>query len=128
VAGSESHRNWLQWIEIGVIAIASVVLVPLAVLGSAIPEARTKALGGLAGIAGLWVITAPTVSTLRNHWKLRLAGTLLAIPGLLVAAAFLRFQIRTGRGLSDVWTALYVSVLPITIALHRLYLGWRPAR
>ena len=128
VSGSDVNRNWLQWIEIGVIAIASVVLVPLAALGSAVPGSRGKALGGLAGIIGLWLITAPTVSTLRSHWKLRLAGTLLTIPGFLVAVAFLNFQIRTGRDLSDLWITLYVSLLPITIGLHRLYLGWRRSR
>ena len=125
MAGSDGKRNWLQWIEIGALLLASIVLVPLTALGSVIPHARTKALGGLAGIAGLWLITAPTVFTLRSHPKLRLAGTLLIIPGLIVAFAFLNFQIRTGRDLSDVWATLYVSVVPISIALHRLYLGWR---
>jgi hypothetical protein len=125
VAGLDGKRNWLQWIEIGVLLLASIVLAPLTVLGSLIPDARAKALGGLAGIAGLWLVTAPTVSTLRSHWKLRLAGTSLIIPGFIVAVAFLNFQIRTGRDLSDLWTTLYVSVLPIIIAVHRLYLGWR---
>jgi hypothetical protein len=125
VAGSEPGRNWLQWIEIGLLLVASAVLVPLTALGSAIPDARVKALGGLTGIAGLWLVTAPTVSALRRRWKLRLAGTLLTIPGFIVAFAFLNFQIRTGSGLSDVWITLYVSVLPIAIGMHRLYLGWR---
>jgi hypothetical protein len=83
-------------------------------------------LGGLLGIAGLWLVTAPSAQTARRGWKVRLTGTILLLPGIMVASEFLRFEIRTGRDLSDALFALFVCVLPMTIALHRLYLLWRP--
>ena len=44
----------------------------------------------------------------------------------MVASEFLRFEIATGRDLSDALFTLLVYVLPMTIALHRLYLFWPP--
>jgi len=46
------------------------------------------------------------------------------IPGIMVASEFLRFEIRTGRDVSDLLFALFVCVLPMVVALHRLYVLW----
>jgi len=123
VAGSNGKRNWLQRVEIGVISIASVLLLPYVTFGFMVPGVRAKALGGFIGIAGLWLVTVPAVSAQRRHWKLRLTSTLFTIPGFLVSFPFLRFQFRTGQGFADI---LIITILPIAIALHRLYLGWKP--
>jgi hypothetical protein len=78
------------------------------------------------GIAGLWVVTMSSAQTARRAWKVRLTGTILLIPGIMVATEFLRFEIRTGRDLSDALFTLFVCVLPMMIALHRLYVLWHP--
>jgi hypothetical protein len=125
VASSEGKRNWLQWTEIAAISIASFLLLPLVTMGFLIPEARSMALGGLIGIAGLWLVTVPTVSVLRGHLKLRLASTLFTVPGFVVSFVSLPFPF--GRGVAETLITLYLFVLPMAIALHRLYLGWKPA-
>jgi len=125
MASTYLDRNWLQWAEIAAILVGTVVLAPLALLGIAIADGRLMGLGGLLGIAGLWVVTIPSAQTAPRAWKVRLTGTLLVIPGIMVASEFLRFEIRTGRDVSDALFALLVCVLPMVIALHRLYVLWQ---
>ena len=119
-------RNWLQWAEIAALLAGTIVLAPLALVGTAIRDGQLMGLGGLLGIAGLWFVTAPSARTARRGWKIRLTGTFLIIPGIIVASEFLRFEIRTGRDLSDALFALFICVLPMMIALHRLCVLWHP--
>jgi hypothetical protein len=100
------------------------VLGPLALVGIGIAHGQLMGLGGLLGIAGMWVVTVPLAQTARRSWTVRLTGTLLIIPGMMVASEFLLFEIRTGRDMSDVLFAVFVCVLPMTVALHRLYIFW----
>ena len=121
-------RNWLQWTEIIAVLVGTVFLAPLAIVGIAISGGLLVSLGGLMGIAGLWVLTIPRLPTIRQQLGLRLVGTLLVSPGVVVATVFLRFEMRTGRDASDALFAFFVCVLPIAIFLHRLYVAWRPRR
>ena len=106
-------------------AAFTVVMAPLAMMGLGIHDGVLTSLSGMLGIAGLWLVTAPRVEPLRRIWKLRVAGTFLTIPGFIIVAKFLSFEIRTGRDSSDVVFALFVCVLPTVAALHRLWLAWR---
>jgi hypothetical protein len=118
-------RSILQWAELGAVAIYTIWPGALALMGLGIRGGLLISLSGLAGIAGLWLLTAPTVDSLRREPRLRLTGTVLGLAGMWAAGTFLMFEIRTGRDLGDFWFAALVCIAPMSIGVHRLFLAWR---
>jgi hypothetical protein len=132
-AGSQRHdnakastcldRNWVQRAEIAAVLTGTIVLVPLTLVGTAIGDRQRMGLGGRLGIAGLWLVTERPAQTAGAR-LVRLTGTILLLPGIMVASEFPRFEIRTGRDLSDALFTPFVCVLPMMVALRRHYLFW----